>query len=235
MLKITTFLILLIQASFVFASCLSDDQIKQLEKQEIEYLSQKIPPAFKHGLSSNSIKLAIEKVDSDCKARLIVELPQSDIDEANAVLDAQPAKKIMLGAQGYVLPQETKHEAIFNVKDDKITITEADILQTAPLGKLRASLELMYAFLTQKRAEVTSIQTNDKAWPKEITQQEIADCSANQPGADCACIANEYASKIPANQMEYIQYIRTNPYALAMGSSQAYEEIKLQASKACAG
>ncbi|HSR02945.1 MAG TPA: hypothetical protein VLM20_09140, partial [Methylophilaceae bacterium] len=141
MFKITTLLIFLLQASFVFANCLSDEQIKQLEKQEIDYLSEKIPPAFKHGLASNIIKIAIQKVDSDCKARLTVELPQSDLEEANAVLDAQPAKKIMLGAQGYTLPQKTMHEAIFNVKDDKITITEADILQTAPLGKLRASLE----------------------------------------------------------------------------------------------
>ena len=141
----------------------------------------------------------------------------------------------MLGAQGYVLPQETKHEAIFNLNADKTTIPDADILQTSPLGKLRASLELMYAFLTQKRAEVTSAQTNDKAWPDEIMQQEITDCSVNQPRANCACIADQYALKIPANQMEYIQYIRTNPYALAMGSSQAYEEIKQQATNTCAG
>ena len=235
MLKIATFLVFILQTTFVFANCLSDDQVKQLEKQEIEYLSQKIPPAFEHGLASNSIKIAIQKVDSDCKARLLVELPQSDIDEANAVLDAQPAKKIMLGAQGYTLPQEAKHEAIFNVKDDKITITEADVLQTAPLGKLRASLELMYAFLTQKRAEVTSMQTNNKPWTDDVKQQEISYCSANQPSAKCTCIVDQYALSIPNNQMEYIQYIRTNPYALAMGSSQAYEELKLKANNACAG
>lgn len=235
MLKITSFIILILQTSFVFANCLSDDQIKQLEKQEIEYLSQKIPPAFKHGLASNTIIITMQRVDSDCKARLVVELPQSDVEEANAILDAQPAKKIMLGAQGYVLPQETNHEAVFNLNADKTTIPDADILQTSPLGKLRASLELMYAFLTQKRAEVTSTQTNNIAWPDQIRQQEITDCSVNQPSADCACIADQYALKIPANQMEYIQYIRTNPYALAMGSSQAYEEIKQTATKHCAG
>lgn len=235
MFKISTFLLFALQTSFVFASCLSNEQIKQLEKAEIDYLTQKIPPAFKHGLASNNIKLAIQAVDDDCKARLLVELPQSDLEEANAVLDAQPAKKIMLSAQGYALPQGTNHEAVFSVETDTLNIINADTLQTAPLGKLRASLELMYAFLTQKHAEVTQEQTNDVQWPDEIRQQEIADCSTNQPGANCTCIANQYALKIPANQMEYIQYIRTNPYALAMGSSQAYEEIKQAATNNCAG
>jgi hypothetical protein len=235
MFKITTFLLFTLQTSFVFANCLSNEQIKQLEKSEIDYLSQKIPPAFKHGLASNTIKVAIEKVGNDCKARLVVELPQSDVEEANAILDAQPAKKIMLGAQGYVLPQETNHEAIFNLNADKTTIPDADILQTSPLGKLRASLELMYAFLTQKRAEITPTQTNSIAWANQIRQQEINDCKANQPTADCGCIADQYALKIPANQMEYIQYIRTNPYALAMGSNHAYEEIKIEAKNSCAG
>lgn len=233
MLKITTFLILLLQASFVFASCLSDEQIKQLEKQEIEYLSEKIPPAFKHGLSSNSIKLAIQKVDSDCKARLLVELPQSDIDDANAVLDAQPAKKIMLGAQGYELPQKTVNEATFNVDASSLAIASPDILQTAEFGKLRASLELMYAFITQKRAEIIGAQQNTDPWPSALTEQVVADCSNKGSASSCACIAEQYATKLTAHQMEYITYIRENPYALATGANDGFEILKRNAEAVC--
>lgn len=236
MIKTSVFLFLLCQAAGALAGCLSNKQLDQLAQTEVEYLTQKIPPVFKHTLQENQIKVAVQAVEGDeCKANLLVKLPQADVDEAQAFLDAQPAKKIMLSAQGYALPQGTDHQAIFSVDADKLAIADADILQTAPLGKLRASLELMYSFLTQKRAEVTQSQTNHVPWSNEIRQQEITSCSAKRTSAVCSCIVDQYALKIPANQMEYIQYIRTNPYALATGVNQAYEEIKQTAEIACAG
>lgn len=236
MIKTSVFLLFACQATGTFAACLSNDQLSQLTQNEVSYLTQKIPPVFKHTLQANQIKVAVEAVDGDsCKANLMVKLPQADVDEAQSILDAEPAKKIMLSAQGYALPQGTQHQANFTVDADSLAIADADVLQTAPLGKLRASLELMYAFLTQKRAEVTPTQSNTAAWPNEVRQQELANCGANQTTAVCECIVNQYALKIPANQMEYIQYIRTNPYALALGADQAYEEVKQNAVSFCAG
>lgn len=236
MIKTSVFLLLLCQAAGALAGCLSSEQLGRLTQTEVEYLSQKIPPVFKHTLEQKQIKVDIQAADGDgCEAKLVVKLPQADVDEANAFLDAQPAKKIMLSAQGYALPQGTDHQATFTVDANKLTIADADILQTAPLGKLRASLELMYAFLTQKRAEVTPSQSNDLPWPTAIKQQELANCSANKTEAVCGCIIDQYALKIPANQMEYIQYIRTNPYALAMGADQVYEEVKQKAASVCPG
>jgi len=236
MIKTSVFLLLVCQAMGAFAGCLSNDQLGQLTQAEVSYLTEKIPPAFKHTLQANQITVTVQAVDGDsCKANLVVTLPQADIDEANAILEAQPAKKIILSAQGYALPQGTDHQAFFSVDATKLAIADADILQTAPLGKLRASLELMYAFLTQARAEVTQTQLNDVPWTNEIKQQELASCGANRSSAVCACMVDQYALKIPANQMEYIQYIRTNPYAVAMGANQVYEEIKQNAEVVCAG
>jgi hypothetical protein len=236
MIRISVFLILMCQGMSAFAGCLSSEQLAQLTQAEVSYLTQKIPPVFKHTLEEGKIKLTIQPADGEgCNAKLLIQLPQADIDEANAFLDAQPAKKIMLNAQGYALPQGTDHEAIFGVDADHLAIKDADILQTAPFGKLRASLELMYAFLTQKRAELTEAQSNDVPWTPDIKQQELTSCGTKHTAVICTCIVDQYALKVPANQMEYIQYIRTNPYALAMGADPLYEELKQKAASVCAG
>lgn len=236
MIKTGIFLLLICQLSSVFASCLSDSQLDQLTQAEVAYLTQKIPPVFKHTLADQKIKVEIQAAAGDgCQAELVVQIPQADIDEANAFLDAQPAKKIMLAAQGYALPQGTDHRAVFDVNVDQLTIADADILQTAPLGKLRASMELMYAFLTQERAQLSAAQANDVPWSDAIKQQELAHCTANKTTSACRCIVDQYALKITEHQMEYIQYIRTNPYALAMGADQVYEDVKQNAASACAG
>lgn len=236
MIKTSVLLLLICQASGVFAGCLSNDQLGQLTQKEVIYLTQKIPPVFKHTLQAKLINIDVQAVDGEkCKANLVVKLPQADVDEAQAFLDAQPAKKIMLSAQGYSLPQGTDHQAVFSVDADKLNIADADILQTAPLGKLRASLELMYSFLTQKRAEVMQSQSNNVPWSNEVRQQELASCGTNRTATACTCIVDQYALKIPSNQMEYIQYIRTNPYALATGVNQVYEEIKKTAEVVCTG
>jgi hypothetical protein len=234
MIKTVIFLMLLQQAIISTAACLSGEQLNQLTKAEISYLSQKIPPAFKHALLQKKINVTVENADGGaCQARLTVTVPQNDVDDAHRILDAQPAKKIMLSAQGYALPAGIHHEAIFNVDADNLTVGETDVLQTAPLGKLRASLELMYAFLTQKKAEVLPSQTNHTAWPIAIKQQVISGCTAKQSKAVCGCLADTYERTITANQMEYIEYVRANPYALATGANQGFEAIKVTAVASC--
>ncbi len=234
MIRLFIFLLSMLSGSFALATCLSDSQLNQLTENETNYLSQKIPPAFKHALETKEVSVAIERVeDENCLAKLIVKLPQAHIDEANAVLDAQPAKKIMLGAQGYELPQQTVNEATFNVDATNLMVAAPDILQTAQFGKLRASLELMYAFISQKRAEVTGSQQNTTPWPDALTKQVVASCSKKDSASACACIAEQYATKLSAHQMEYIQYIRENPYALATGANDGFEIVKRNAESAC--
>lgn len=230
------FCLMMVQSCLSVASCLNNDQLDRLKQAETQYLINKIPPVFKHSLQAHLIQIDVQAIDNaDCQAKLIVTLPQAEIDEARLVLEAQPAKKIMLSAQGYALPESTKETAVFNLEATNLMIANADILQTAPLGKLRASIELMYAFLTQKRAEVSVNQQNSAPWPREITQQTVANCRVKLKEAVCTCIANEYAKTIPAHQMEYIQSIRENPYAYATGAINGFEQIKQKAEAACQG
>ncbi len=232
MVRLFIFLFSILNGSVVLAACLSSSQLNELTAKETDYLSLKIPPAFKHALAANKVGIAVEAVDSDnCFAKLVVKLPQADLDEANAVLDAEPAKKIMLGGQGYELPQNTENEATFKVDASSLAIANPDTLQSAPLGKLRASLELMYAFITQKRAVVDGDQTNDTPWPSTLTAQVVEGCKLS--AATCTCIAGQYAEKLTAHQMEYIQYIRENPYALATGANNGFEILKRNAEAAC--
>lgn len=234
MIRLCIFWFSLLNVSAVLATCLSNSQLNELTEKETNYLSQKIPPAFKHALEAKEVSVVVEAVDGEaCSAKLVVKLPQAHIDEANAILDAQPAKKIMLGAQGYELPQKKVNEASFIVDASSLAIASPDILQTAEFGKLRASLELMYAFITQKRAEVIGDQQNTDPWPSALTKQVAANCSEKGSASTCACMAEQYATKLTAHQMEYITYIRENPYALATGANDGFEIMKRNAESVC--
>ena len=219
------------------AGCLDATALTQLEQTETAYLSSKIPPAFKHGVMAGEIQVKVlpDETKDACAAILKVTVPAADIQEANRVLDAQPAKKIMLAAQGYSVPEQTSNQASFAVDPSTLKVSDADYLQTAALGKLRASLELMYAFITQKRAAIQTDQQNTEAWPAEIKTAVINTCTKKQTQAQCECMADEYAKKIPAKQMEYIESINTNPYAVATGANTGFDALKKQALQTCAG
>ena len=234
MMRISIILLMLFNVNAVFAGCLSENQLMQLTNKEISYLSKKIPPAFKHALADKVAKVGIEIAEGQgCLAKLVLTLPQADINEANVVLDAQPAKKIMLGAQGYQLPQNAHNEADFTVNASTLAVPNADILQTAPLGKLRASVELMYSFITQKRSTVDEAQTNAALWPEVLTAQVVRNCSTKKTTVVCGCIAEKYSLIIPARQMEYILSNEENPYAMAAGANQGFEAIKKSTAWVC--
>lgn len=234
MIRIGVLLLAMFNATAVFAGCLSDSQLQQLTEKESRYLSQQIPPAFKHALVDKAVKLDVQAaVGEGCHAKLVLTLPQADIDEANAVLDAQPAKKIMLGAQGYALPQEVINTATFTVDPASLEIPNVDILQTAPYGKLRASVELMYSFISQKRSNISEAQTNETPWPEALTTQVVSSCDSATKAVDCTCVAKQYAMRIPARQMEYILSNEENPYAMGAGANQGFKTIKQKASSVC--
>ena len=139
----------------------------------------------------------------------------------------------MLGAQGYHLPQNAHNEADFTVNAVTLAVPNADILQTAPLGKLRASVELMYSFITQKRSTVDEAQTNTALWPEVLTAQVVSNCSTKKTTVVCGCIAEKYSLIIPARQMEYILSNEENPYAMAAGANQGFEAIKKSTAWVC--
>lgn len=223
------------------AACLNPSQLESLQKNELSYMLNRIPPAFAHAVSDQQVTLKVTEQQADsCTAALVVNLPEAHLKEAQAVLDADPAKSIMLAAQGYAIPSNKSLEANFKVLPSNLEIPSAETLQTAALGQLRASVELMYSLITQARANLPNDVQNSTPWSTAYQQTHTKRCSEKytvKSGQDmagsCACQANTLAKHVSERQMEYIDYVRSNPYAVATGSSQYFARLEGQALLAC--
>lgn len=157
---IATFMLLL--GTTAIADCLNESSLQKIGQNEMSYMLGRIPPAFADAVTDKKITLATTAADQNaCQAKLEITLPQEDVTEVNALLERDPAKKIILFSQGYALPDSTKLYATFNVAPNTYEVAHQDTLHTAELGKLRASVEMMYAMLTQARANVSEDSRND--------------------------------------------------------------------------
>lgn len=213
-----------------WAQCLTGVQLTQLNQQETNYMLGRIPPAFAHAVEDKLVTLDTKYVkDESCTARVILTMPEADLAEANRILDADIAKKIMLAGQGYGLPESTQLQADYVVLLDKMEPAEQEVLQTASLGKLRASVELMYAILTQARAEVKEGQQNTQAWQSDFKANYITSCqqtmTTTADNNPCACQARALEKIVSQRQLDHISYIKSNPYAMATGSDRAFNVL----------
>jgi len=230
MLKTIAGVLLFVASGLSNAACLSEAQLAKLNQQETDYLLGRIPPAFAHALADKKITISTKHAsDAPCAATASITLPESELAEANQILDADIAKKIMLSAQGYGLPASTTVEATYQVDANTLTILPPEILQTAPLGNLRASVELMYATLTQARAKLSEPLQNNTPWQAVYKTQHIQKCSQNMTANSevsqaCSCQADGLEKAVSERQMDYLDYIKSNPYALATGSNRTYEQ-----------
>lgn len=223
------------------AACLNPSQLETLQKNELSYMLNRIPPAFAHAVTDQQVALKVTEQQADpCTAALVVSVPEAHLKEAQAVLEADPAKTIMLTAQGYAIPSKTSLEASFKVVPSNLEIPSAETLQTAALGQLRASVELMYSLITQARANLPDNAQNATPWSTAYQQTNTQRCSEKytlSSGQDmagaCACQANALAKHVSERQMEYIDYVRSNPYALATGSSQYFLRLEGQTLLTC--
>jgi len=213
-------------------ACLDAQALNGLADKEMQYMLQRIPPAFADAVNDQLIQGQMTAGSADaCQAHWQLRLPVADIAEAQALLQADPAKQIMLAAQGYQMPEQAVLEADFAVGTGSLRVKHQDTLQTAALGKLRASVELMYAMLTQARANG---QSRAQPWTGADKQALAADCqqspSVKQPAA-CECYIDGLAEKYSARQVRYNRYLSTNPYAFATGNGAEFKQLdnKLQA------
>lgn len=228
---LTTLLLSLITTS-AHAECLDSNTLQKLNDSEIAYMLGRIPPAFSDAVTDKKIEFNMQAAETGtCKVNFKITLPESDVREANALLEADPAKKIILFSQGYVLPETTTLNATFLIEPATLKINHADILQSGELGKLRASVEMVYAMLTQKRADVDKTALNDKPWSAEFRQQTFEKCSkqfasAQQTSEGCECQINKTSEIVSERQMRYVEYVNSNPYAQATGASRSFAELK---------
>jgi len=234
-----TTLLLSISTFAAQAACLDNNALQKLSNNEIEYMLGRIPPAFSDTVADKKIKFKMQVAEaSTCKVNFEVTLPESDVKEANLVLAADPAKKIILFSQGYVLPETTTLNAAFTVDPVSLQASHADILQSGELGKLRASIEMMYAMLTQQRAKIDEKMQNNQPWSAEFRQQQLAKCtkqfeSTQQAAAGCECQINKTSEIASERQISYVEYVDSNPYAQATGASKNFAAVKSQIQLGC--
>ncbi len=216
-------------------ACPTTQDLSTLSQHEMQYMLQRIPPAFADAVTDQQVKgvMSLEPA-ADCRVRWQVSLPAADLAEAQAVLQADPAKQIMLSAQGYQIPETTTVEASFSVDPASLKPLHKETLQTAALGKMRASIELMYAMLTQARANQ---QTTGQAW-SEKDLQSVQDYCQQRYQADavktaCGCYAQGLSAQYAVRQVMYNQYLASNPYAFASGNGGAYKQLEKSLQKSC--
>ena len=229
MLAWATCLSLLAQAPVAMAACLDSAALARLQDSELQYMVQRIPPAFADALNDGLIRGEMRvdaQADATCSIHWQLALPADEIAEAQALLEAEPAKKIMLSAQGYQIPEHTPVTAIFTFNPTTQQPEHKDTLQTAPLGKLRASVELMYAMLTQARANG---QSNPQPWSAPELQALQSSCQplfqVAAEAASCQCYSQGIAAQFTPRQVRYNRYLMTNPYAFATGNGGAFKQL----------
>lgn len=221
------------------AACLDYAALQKLQNNEIAYMLGRIPPAFSDAVADKKITFKMDMAEtSACKVNFEVTLPENDVKEANAILAADPAKKIILFSQGYVLPETTTLNALFTVEPASLQASHADILQSGELGKLRASIEMMYAMLTQQRAHIDEKMQNSEPWSAEFRQQQLAKCtkqfeSIPQAAGGCECQISKTSAIASERQIRYVEYVDSNPYAQATGASKNFAAVKGQIQLAC--
>lgn len=214
------------------SACLDAQALNVLADKEMQYMLQRIPPAFADAVADKLIQGQMTtQTPASCQAHWRLSVPAADVAEAQALLQAEPAKQIMLAAQGYQIPEQPILDADFVVDVASLQVKHQETLQTAPLGKLRASVELMYAMLTQARANG---QSDAQPWTGADKQVLTADCQQSlnvKAPAACQCYVDGLAEKYTARQVRYNRYLSSNPYAFATGNGAEFKQLdkKLQA------
>lgn len=217
-------------------ACVDTVALEKLASSELNYMLNRIPPAFADAVADGQVqgRMQLEAADT-CQVAWQLTLPAADMQEAQAILQAQPAKQIMLAAQGYEIPTQSPVIAVFAVDEKRMQPQAKEILQTAPLGKVRASVELMYAMLTQARADGPNPQV---AWTATDMEQLNAQCvtqfaSQQEIAQSCSCRTQEIAGRFSARQVRYNQYLASNPYAFATGNGEAFKQLDKQSQQHC--
>lgn len=216
-------------------ACLDENALQTLAQGEMQTMLKRIPPAFADAVADGQIQGRMTLRGSEpCQVTWQLTMPAADRLEAQALLQADPAKQIMLAAQGYAIPEQETLEAVFEVEPASLQPRHQDVLQTAPLGKLRASVELMYAMLTQARADQ---QKDPQAWVQTDIDAAQRACQqqfrAEQLAPACQCYVSGMAEKHSARQVRYNQYLLSNPYAFATGNGAAFKQLDKSLQAAC--
>jgi hypothetical protein len=220
-------------------ACADSDDMAQLKQIESEKLLSNAP-TFKQAWIEKtiSIKFTPQKtVDNQCMASFEIQLPQKDIDEATQHLDQNPAKRILLAAQGYAVPDKISIETPFyyQMTNGKVVPSE---LKNSELKSLHNNLEYTYQLLAQLRANVDEKSVNETPWRTEEINAAIQTCRNKQSSKSeavnfCPCRIEQLSKNISAKQMELINYTETQPFSVATGSLNGFQKLSEKVNHEC--
>lgn len=228
--------------SFFAASaqaCNSPQAVEALRAIETTKLLQH-PLAFSHGWQDGEIRLSVaqgrQNAEGNCTAMMKLEIPQRDLDTVNAHLDQNPAKRILLGAQGYSVPPAPMFEVPFNFTLDNGKVMPKND-QNRPLNDMHHSLEFMYQLLTQLGAEISAPGNNRQPWPANLQESERTVCQASLAASDaaaaCSCRAQALEASYNARQMALIDHLLSHPYSTTSKAIVSFNTLSNDINKRC--
>lgn len=231
-------------STHILAACDDTATIAALKKIESAKLLENAP-TFRHAWEDNAIQLEFidAKVNSQsavpsCVATLQLTLPQPDLDEVNSYMDENPAKRILLGAQGYTIP-----ESIINKVDYFYSIENKQVMpinqSNQALNSLHSNIEFMYQTLAQERVVLKKSVKNTQTWTEEAKKAELESCkrtyqvAAGDLESACTCRLDTLSNTISPRQMELINFIQKQPYSAATGALNSYAYASKEINNDC--
>lgn len=195
------------------------DALPQVQAQETRQLLQNAP-AFRHGWEDGGIQLRFDESKASaqgCSAQMHLTLPQADLDQVHAYLEQNPAKRILLAAQGYEIPQSNISTVEYHYSPTA-ALAEVEANSNRDLQALHHSVEFIYQLLTQLRAEV-SPGAQAQEWPADRTAAELKACQASYAAEQdnlqqaCSCRQAKLSAHVSARQMELVRFLQQQPYS----------------------
>ncbi len=220
-------------------ACADSDDMAQLKQIESEKLLSNAP-TFKQAWIEKTISIKFtpkRTIDNQCMASFEIQLPQKDIDEATQHLDQNPAKRILLAAQGYAVPDKISIETPFYYQMTNGRAVPSELKNTE-LKSLHNNLEYTYQLLAQLRANVDEKSVNETPWSTEEINAAIQTCRDKQSSKSeavnfCPCRIEQLSKNISAKQMELINYIETQPFSVATGSLNGFQKLSEKVNHEC--
>lgn len=217
--------------------CASNSTLDQVSTLETQRLMQH-PAALRIGLEGMAIHLSISADNTDeCQATLNLTFPQEDLDAVNAHLDQNPAKRILLGAQGYSVPAENQFVVpyIFALENNQITARNTE---NRPYQDMHNSLEFMYQLLTQLRAEPV-VGATPAAWDSQTASRISSACSLELQASHgdieqaCACRSAALNKTYSTQQMALIEDLQAHPYSKTTDAVQRFNSLTKEIHQTC--
>lgn len=238
--QVCRFLFLLLFMNIGLASandCASNSTLDQVATLETQRLMQH-PAALRFGLEDMAINLSISADTSgECQATLNLTFPQEDLDAVNAHLDQNPAKRILLGAQGYSVPAENQFVVpyVFALENSQITARNAE---NRSYQDMHNSLEFMYQLLTQLRAEPVA-GASPAAWDSQTASRISSACSLELQASSgdieqaCTCRSTALNKTYSARQMALIEDLQAHPYSKTTDAIRQFNALIKEIDQSC--